>query len=111
MRVEEEFPELVWLDWVELNCPVCEFHLVPNKFIQANLRIGEKLLHIDVNGFDQRKVASENFFKEKLAPFGIVLKKEIFMGRERYRPLFLTIGSFDEVGNYWFKREVFKIKW
>jgi len=102
----------IFIDFERIFCPICSPHIIPRNLIKCSLEVGEMTTTVDVMGPDRRRVVLKNFWGgEVIAPFSLILKRKEFMQRPRYKCIGLTIGSYDEIGNYYFRRKVCEITW
>jgi len=100
----------IWLDFEQLFCPVCMRHILPRVLINTEMEIGDRITVVDQLFPDRRNVVIQKLWKGKItAPFSIILREKFFMGRSKFEVFGMTIGAFDEVGNYYFRRKLIEL--
>jgi len=100
------------IDFDEINCPICQAKYAVRWLVNSNLEIGEKWTSVDIHTGDLRVVSGRNYWgKESVVPYSIILRKEVFMNRERFVPKLLEFGSFDQFMNFRFRERLLGVWW
>jgi len=97
------------LEFEEINCPVCVNHMLPRWICNSQLRIGERIVPIEIHGGGEVSTIPVKYFKEYVVPISLTFEKRVFMNREVWKPILFTLGSYDDKADYYFKRVKLKI--
>jgi len=98
------------LDFEEINCPFCHFHMLARWICNSQLRIGEKIIPVDIHFGGVLPSTPTRYFKEYIVPCSVVIERKVFMNRVVWNAKMLTIGTYDDVGTHYFKKTILDIE-
>lgn len=97
------------LEAEEILCPICVNHMLSRWICNSQLRIGEKIISVDIHFGGVASSISQKYFGEYIVPISITLERRVFMNRPVWKPILFTIGSYDDIGTHYFKKTKLKI--
>jgi len=92
------------------NCPFCHFHMLSRWICNSQLRIGEKVIPVDIHSGGVLPSTPTKYFGEYIVPCSVVIERKVFMNRVVWNAKMLTIGTYDDVGTHYFKKTILDIE-